>query len=137
MPEKCLVKKLIALLCRIIMAMLFVVWLIPTFLIAQTEHDLADHFYKLSVLHKIDSLLQTKYVDPEKAGRYAREFEKKYESEIYDRYQDPKEFAGQITADLISITKDKHFNFRFVESSDMGEKPESALKMIQRLKLKD
>ncbi|MHA2031077.1 MAG: S41 family peptidase, partial [Candidatus Kariarchaeaceae archaeon] len=58
---------------------------------------------------------------------YAEEFKKKYESGYYKSYTNSKEFAEQITADLIYITGDKHINFRVIEPSGIGEKPESSL----------
>ncbi|MGD9344908.1 MAG: S41 family peptidase [Candidatus Aminicenantes bacterium] len=88
---------------------------------------MSDKTYKTEILRKIARLLEVEYVIPEMAKHYAEEFTKKYESGTYDAFTNPKEFAEQITADLISITKDKHINFRLIESSDIGEKPESSL----------
>ena len=95
--------------------------------IAQQNSNLNIKVYRYEVLQKIDSLLETKYVIPEKAKKYATEFEKKYKRGDYISYTNPKEFAEKITADLISITGDSHINFRVVESSNVGEKPESSL----------
>jgi len=96
-------------------------------LIAQQKNNFNDQRYKYRVLQKIDSLLKAKYVLPEKAKEYAGEFNKKYESGYYKSYTNSKEFAEQITADLRHITEDKHINFRVIESSGVGEKPESSL----------
>jgi len=95
--------------------------------LAQQENDISDKAYKVEVLQKIANLLETNYVIPEMAKKYAEEFKKKYEHGAYESYTNPKEFAEQITADLIGITKDKHINFRLIESSDIGEKPASSL----------
>jgi tetratricopeptide (TPR) repeat protein len=81
----------------------------------------------MKVVQKIESLLETKYVLPELAKKYAEIFKKKYESGYYKSYTNSKEFAEQITTDLISITKDKHIKFRVIESSDIGENPENSL----------
>ncbi|MFC1556651.1 S41 family peptidase [candidate division KSB1 bacterium] len=107
--------------------MLYSVCICNSFVIAQQDNNLSDKAYKVGVLQKIESLMETKYVLPEMAKKYAEEFKKKYESGAYESYTNANEFAGQITADLISITKDKHINFRLIESSDIGEKPESSL----------
>ncbi|MFC1528711.1 S41 family peptidase [Candidatus Latescibacterota bacterium] len=107
--------------------MLYSVFICNSFVIAQQDNNLSDKVYKVGVLQKIESLLETKYVLPEMAKKYAEEFKKKYEFGSYESYTNAKEFAEQITADLISITKDKHINFRLIESSDIGEKPESSL----------
>ncbi len=95
--------------------------------IAQQDNNLSNAVYKTRVLQKIDSLLVTTYVLPEEAKIYAEEFEKRYERGDYNSYINSKEFAEKITADLIDITKDKHINFRVIESSDVGEKPEGSL----------
>jgi tetratricopeptide (TPR) repeat protein len=96
-------------------------------ILAQQDINLSDEVYKIEVLQKIASLLESQYVIPEEAKKYAEEFKKKYESGSYDSYTNPKEFADRVTADLVNITKDKHINFRLIESSDIGEKPEGSL----------
>ena len=98
-----------------------------SFGIARQISNISDKAYKFEVLQKIAILLETNYVIPEMAKKFAEEFEKKYERGSYESYTNPKEFAAQITADLISITKDKHINFRLIESSDIGEKPGNSL----------
>ncbi len=98
-----------------------------SFTFAQQTNSLSDNDYKVKVLQKIEDLLETKYVIPEMANKYAEEFKKKYEGGSYEAYTNSKEFSEKITADLINITKDKHFHFRVIEASDIGEKTESAL----------
>jgi tetratricopeptide (TPR) repeat protein len=94
---------------------------------AQQNNELKDEIYNNEVLQQIDSLLQTRYVLPEKAIEYAEEFRKKYEGGYYNSYTNPKEFAEQVTADLVQITKDKHIKFRVIEPSAVGETPQSSL----------
>jgi tetratricopeptide (TPR) repeat protein len=98
-----------------------------SFLIAQEQDILNDTFYKISVLEEIMHLLEKKYVLSNMAKQYADEFKKRYSKGCYDSYTNTKNFAEQITADLISITNDKHINFRVIEASDMGENPQSSL----------
>ena len=91
------------------------------------DNNIVDTQYKMKVLQKIDSLLQTKYVLPEMAKKYAAEFREKYENGDYNSCRNSEEFAVQITADLFAITNDKHIKFRVIESSNIGEKPENSL----------
>ncbi len=96
-------------------------------LLSQQTNNLADKDYKNKILNTIDSLVEAKYVLPDKAKEYATKFRQKIEQGIYNTFTEPKEFARKVTDDLIVIVKDKHFNFRVIESSEIGEKPESAL----------
>ena len=89
--------------------------------------DLSDNAYKLGILQKISNLLETKYVLPEKAAQFAEAFRKRYENGSYESFTDPKSFAEQVNADLVSITQDQHNHFRQIVSSDAGENPESTL----------
>jgi tetratricopeptide (TPR) repeat protein len=108
-------------------ALLYSVCVCNFLVIAQQNSNINNKIYRYGVLQKIDSLLEKKYVIPEKAKKYAAEFKKKYEDGDYNSYTNSKEFAEKVTADLINISKDKHINFRVIESSDVGEKPESSL----------
>jgi hypothetical protein len=108
-------------------ALVYTVCICNSYLFPQQDNNLSDNVYKAGVLQQIGHLLETKYVLPKMAEKYAEEFKIKYESGIYESYTNSREFAEKITADLISITEDKHINFRLIESSDMGEKPESSL----------
>ena len=96
-------------------------------LFAQSNNNFKNEFYRYRVLQKIDSLVDIKYVFPQEAKEYAQEFREKYEGGSYRSLMDPKEFAKQVTADLIHITQDTHFNLRVIEPSDVGEKPQSSL----------
>ena len=95
-------------------------------LYAQQHKSVSDKGYKKEVIHAICKLIQSKYVIPDAAEKYSAEFKKKYTSGHYDSCTDAKAFAKTVTADLISITHDKHINFRVIESSAMGEKAESS-----------
>ncbi len=94
---------------------------------SQQHKSLSDKGYKKEVVQTIGKLIQSKYVIPEAAEKYAAELKKKYASGCYDSCTEAKAFANRVTTDLISITHDKHFNFRVIESSAVGEKAESAL----------
>jgi tetratricopeptide (TPR) repeat protein len=127
MREKIRLKRILYLSSIIFALLLCSVGTSSSFEIAQQDKNLSDKAYKVEVLQKIASLVETKYVFPEMAKKYAEEFKRKYEHGAYESYTNPEEFAEQVTADLLSITKDKHLNFRVIESSDLGEKPESSL----------
>jgi tetratricopeptide (TPR) repeat protein len=98
-----------------------------SFVQAQQQKCLTDRAYKKSILEKVDSLIRDKYVIAEKAGTYADEFRKTYASGVYDSLVDARRFGDRVTAELQTITHDKHNTFRPVESSDVGEKAEGNL----------
>jgi len=125
--QKIRLKQILYLSNILLAVLLFSVGINNSFVSAQQAKNISNKAYKVEVLQKIAGLLETKYVVPEMAKKYAKEFKKKFESGFYGSYTNPKEFAEQVTADLFSITKDKHINFRLIEASDMGEKPESSL----------
>ncbi|UCF65192.1 MAG: hypothetical protein JSW33_04990, partial [bacterium] len=102
-------------------------WVYTSGGLAQSEIGFNNEVYKLRVLQKIDSLVEAKYVYPQKAKLFAQEFRKTYEGGSYISFTDMREFAGQVTADLIRITQDKHFNFRVIEPTDVGEEPQGSL----------
>ncbi len=94
---------------------------------AQPQKGLADEVHIRSILQKVDSLIENKYVITEKAKEFADEFRKKYSAGVYDSLVDARMLGERVTADLQAITHDKHNTFRTIESSDVGEKVESNL----------
>jgi tetratricopeptide (TPR) repeat protein len=94
---------------------------------SQQQKSLTDKEYKKSILQTVDSLIEHKYVIADKAKKFADEFRKRSTAGGYEPLADPKTFAERVTADLQSITQDKHSTFRTIESSDVGEKAESNL----------
>ena len=95
--------------------------------IAQKSKSLSDKAYMNSILQKIDSLIECKYVLIDKAAKCAEEFRKLYKSGKYDIMTDSKKFAKTVTDDLQTITNDKHVSLRMIVPGDIGEKPESGL----------
>jgi tetratricopeptide (TPR) repeat protein len=83
--------------------------------------------YKKNILHKVDSVIEAKYIFADRAKEYAEKFRKRYSSGAYDAYTDAEEFAEKVRADLVAITHDQHTNFRVIKPSDVGEKAESPL----------
>jgi len=94
---------------------------------AQQSGSLADRAYREGVLRKVADLVETKYVLADKAEGFADEFRKRCRSGAYDKLTSAKEFAERISADLVSITHDKHLNFRVIVPSDVGEKAQGSL----------
>jgi uncharacterized protein YfcZ (UPF0381/DUF406 family) len=90
---------------------------IYVFRVAQQQRSLRDQAYLHEVLEKVDSLLESKYVLPDRAAVYAEEFRSRYTSGAYDSYTDPARFAEKVTADLIEITGD----FTFQLQADRSE----------------
>ena len=127
MPKKHQSKNICCQLSALFSALLFLLSCCIHPLIAQENSDFNDEGYKISVLEKITQLLKSKYVLADRAEKYAAAFKEKYTDNYYDAINDAKEFAAQVSEDLIHITKDKHIHFRVIESSNIGERPESSL----------
>ena len=107
---------------------------------APKPESLKSGAYKKSVLQKIASLIESKYVLAEKAKSYAAEFKKMVKAGAYASLTDAREFAEKVTADLQTITRDKHVSLRRIEASDIGEKAVGALHhpvRLHRLRLKE
>jgi len=94
---------------------------------AQPQKSLTDSVYKKSILQKVDSLIENKYVIADRAKEFADEFRKNCAAGVYHSLVDAGTFAERVTADLQTITHDKHNAFRMIVSSDVGEKAESNL----------
>ncbi len=105
---------------------IFQIFLMNSFAVL-AQDNIADKKYKTSILEKIDSLLISKYVYPDKAILAAEQFRKIYVSGAYDSCGNAKQFAAKVTADLQEITRDKHMNFRVIETSSAGEKAHGSL----------
>ncbi len=93
----------------------------------QQPRSLADAAYKAGVLAKVADLVESRYVLADKAKGFADAFRAKGASGAYAPLVDPKAFAGAVTADLVSITGDKHLNFRVIVPSAAGEQAVSTL----------
>jgi len=100
---------------------------------AQEIKSVSDRAYQDGIIEKISGLLEEKYVFPDRATKYAEEFGKKNQSGSYNALKDASEFADKLTQDLQNITGDKHIRLRLIETSDIGEKTESALHHPVRL----
>jgi len=94
---------------------------------AQPQKGLADEVHMRSILQKVDSLIESKYVMIDNAKAFADAFRKKYLAGVYDSIVDARILGERVTADLQAITHDKHITFRTIESSDVGEQVESNL----------
>lgn len=62
---------------------------------------------------KITKLMKENYVFPETAKKMGEFINSQLKSGAYDNLTDPMEFAGKLTEDLQSISKDKHIRVRF------------------------
>jgi tetratricopeptide (TPR) repeat protein len=99
----------------------------PTRGFGQTPRGLADPVYKAGILGKVADLVESRYVLADKAKGFADAFRAKGVSGGYAALTDPKAFAAKVTADLVSITGDKHLNFRVIVPSAAGEQAVSTL----------
>jgi tetratricopeptide (TPR) repeat protein len=119
--------KKISFLLNVFLSVLFCSILCIHFPVTARQNNPINHNNKIKILQEITRLIETKYVFPDSAKKYAEEFKNKHERGCYNSFTNSKDFAEQITADLISITGDQHINFRVIESSEIGEKAGSSL----------
>lgn len=82
---------------------------------------------KRELILKIGDLIKEHYVFPDLGARYGREILSLSRSGKFDDVSSPKEFGEKVTEALQELTKDKHFLFRLVEKSDLGEDEEGSL----------
>lgn len=88
-------------------------------------------------LDSINSKLHQLYVFPEVASEMAQYLNDNFQSNRYDALQDPIAFANQLTADLQSISKDKHLRVYFDPKEIAEEKKElSASELAIRKKVR-
>jgi hypothetical protein len=111
----------------ILVTILLAICMSPSLVRAQQLKSLTDNAYKNSILQKVDSLIESKYVIADKATKYADEFRMLYSSGVYESCTTAEAFAEQVRTDLIAITLDKHTNFRVIQASDVGEQVQSNL----------
>ena len=97
---------------------------------------------KESTVKKISKMLKENYVFPETAEKMADYLKSQLNSKAYDDINEPKKFAEILTADLQSISKDKHLGVnynpdaakRIKESEKNGPNPEQEKQELQFLK---
>lgn len=95
--------------------------------VAQQQKSLTDRAYARHILQKVDSLIDNAYVLAGEAPAFAREFRARCNAGVYDSLVHPKAFGERVTADLQTITRDRHVVLRAIEPSDVGETTESNL----------
>jgi hypothetical protein len=66
-----------------------------------------------TIITEVNQLLNQYYVYSETATKMAELTIKRLKNGEYDKLSDPSEFASVVFADLLSVSKDKHLNFRF------------------------
>jgi C-terminal processing protease CtpA/Prc len=68
---------------------------------------------KTAMINKISKVLNDNYVFPETAKKMEAFIKSQLNSSAYDNISVPQEFAQKLTADLQSISNDKHLRIRF------------------------
>ena len=106
--------------------------LFPQFLMAdsgflQLEPRQLQHQEKRAMIEKISLLLKEYYVFPDLGAVFGEEIMALFDAGGFDDVSDPKKFGEEVTAKLRELTKDKHFNFRVIEKSDLGEEETASL----------
>jgi len=64
------------------------------------------------VINRVAELIVENYVYPDKGKEIANEIKEQYKEGKYSEITDVREFQEELTADLIEISKDKHFSLR-------------------------
>ena len=100
---------------------------ISTILSAQTISEKLDNREKQKLIHEVSNLVRANYVFSDLGEKYGQEILEVFESGKFDEINDPKEFGDSVTTVLHNLTKDKHFYFRLVEKSDLGEDEQGSL----------
>lgn len=94
-------------------ASLFVLVCLTSWLNAQSEPAPLTAAEKMEVIDSITSKLNNNYVFPDVAKEMASLLHKNLKGKQYDAIEKPQEFAVKLTADLQSISHDKHLRVSF------------------------
>ncbi|HEY3250967.1 MAG TPA: S41 family peptidase, partial [Ignavibacteria bacterium] len=97
---------------------------------------------KVQTINKISKILKENYVFPETAIKMENFIKLQLNNKAYDNINDPMQFAEILTADLQSISKDKHLRVRFspqdaenlLNQRKDGPDPEAEKKFIESMK---
>lgn len=100
-----------------------------------------DAKLRTSTVNKIAKLLNENYVFPETAKKMGNYIKSQLKSGAYDNITEVMPFAEALTADLVSISKDKHIRVRFnpetaamlLEEENKGEDPEQEKRMLEMM----
>jgi hypothetical protein len=76
-----------------------------------------DKTYQRELVEKIATLLTNEYVFPDVGKTAAEGLRKRARSGAYDTPRSPSEFASALTAELLTLTRDKHCRVRFAPDS--------------------
>ncbi len=68
---------------------------------------------KISAVNSISKLLFDNYIFPEVSKEMEKRIKSRMDNKEYDNITDPVKFAEELTADLQSVSKDKHIQVRF------------------------
>ncbi|MCB0541201.1 MAG: S41 family peptidase [Bacteroidetes bacterium] len=79
----------------------------------QSQSVSIDKKEKEQVIDSLSILLSNYYIFPEKIPPTISLLKVNYKKGVYDKINDPNEFADKLTFDVISITNDKHFRIAF------------------------
>jgi len=131
--QDCLLKKNLYRSIRILLIVFIISSYFTSLSFAQSSDQTIDREDQEKIIKKISELVRDKYVFPDLGKKYEQEIISILKSAQYDHIMDQKEFAGQVTSDLQTITNDKHIYFRLIESSDLDEDKSGSLHHPVRL----
>lgn len=98
---------------NIIIIMLVLCSVLPVFAQPVKSDFTFDSKVKQQTVKKISSLLEDNYVFPETAKKMKEYINSQLKSGAYDQIDDPVKFSEILTADLQSVSNDKHLRVRF------------------------
>lgn len=90
-------------------ALLILFLLTINFSYAQNNQSPLTKGEKKEAVESVGRLLIENYIFPDAGQKAANYLSQNFEKGIYDAINDPVEFADKLTADVVSITGDKHF----------------------------
>ncbi len=80
---------------------------------AGVQSEALDAERKAAVVRRVGELLSLNYVFPDKGKEMEAVIARKHAEGQYDKVSTPREFAGMLTADLRSVTGDKHLRVEY------------------------
>ncbi len=108
-------------------AVMFTLLGLVTSLSATTEHSVSGAEREL-VVASITRTIAEDYIDPNMAKTIGSMLAQQLADDAYETLDDPHEFAGQLTADLVKTSHDLHFNVsldaQWVHAENEAENPE-------------
>ncbi len=127
---------------KVIIKLFLFIFVVNTAYSQQNTNFNFDAKVKQQTIKKISKMLDENYIFPETAKKMGDFVKSKLSSGSYDSIDDPMKFAETLTADLQSISNDKHLRVRFspddamrmLEEEKKGSNPDDAIRFKEMMK---